>query len=114
MPDVDVTETDDTPVLTTLAAMTAVSLEECGLGERDLMMARISALAAVGAPATSYLLNAGMAVDTGMTLEDVQGILVAIAPVIGTARTMTAAANIAEALGFAVAVMEAELEAETT
>ena len=32
--------------------------------------------------------------------------LVAVAPIIGTARTMSAAINITEALGFAIAVME--------
>jgi hypothetical protein len=33
---------------------------------------------------------------------DVQDVLVAVAPVIGTARTVAAAANIVEALGFAI------------
>jgi hypothetical protein len=42
----------------------------------------------------------------------VQNVLVTVAPIIGTARTMSAAVNITEALGFAVAVMEAELDAE--
>ena len=37
--------------------------------------------------------------------------LVAVAPIIGAARTLSAAVNITEALGFAVAVMEAELDA---
>jgi alkylhydroperoxidase/carboxymuconolactone decarboxylase family protein YurZ len=115
MPDVDVTETDeDMPVLSTITAMTAVSLEECDLEPRDTMLARVAALAAVGAPPASYHLNAGAAADVGVTIEDVQGILVAVAPIIGTARTMMAAGNITEALGFAIAVMEAELEATET
>jgi len=50
--------------------------------------------------------------ETGVTLEDVQNVLVAVAPIIGTARTMAAAVNITEALGFAIDVMEAELDAE--
>jgi alkylhydroperoxidase/carboxymuconolactone decarboxylase family protein YurZ len=104
-------DTDDTPVLDTLAAMTAASIEECDLDPRELMLARIAALAAVDAPPISYLLNAGTASDVGITLEDVQGVLVAIAPVVGTARTMSAAGNITRALGFAIAVVEAELEA---
>jgi hypothetical protein len=48
----------------------------------------------------------------GITLEDVQGVLIAVAPIIGTARSVTAAGNITRALGFAIAVLEAELEAE--
>jgi len=73
---------------------------------------RIAALAAVDAPPASYLANAGTASDVGITLEDVQGVLIAVAPVIGSPRTVSAAGNIARALGFAIAVIEAELEAE--
>jgi hypothetical protein len=110
MADVDLTE--DTPVLTTLAALTAVSVETCSLEARDLMVARIAALAAVNAPPASYVLNAGAASDAGLTLEDVQGILIAVAPVIGTPRTLLAAGNITRALGFAIAVLEDELDDE--
>jgi hypothetical protein len=103
---------EDTPLLDTLAAMTAASIAECDLDPRELMLARIAALAAVGAPPASYLANAGTASDVGITLDDVQGVLIAVAPVIGTARTVTAAGNLARALGFAIAAVEAELEAE--
>lgn len=103
---------DDTPVLDTLAAMTEASIEYTSLGNRDLMLARIAALAAVDAPAASYLLNIGPAADSGLTLEDAQGVLVAIAPIIGAPRTMSAAAKITRALGFAIRVIEAELAAE--
>jgi alkylhydroperoxidase/carboxymuconolactone decarboxylase family protein YurZ len=103
---------EETPVLDTLAAMTAVSLEASDLDNRELMLVRIAALAAVDAPAISYLMNAGAAVDSGITLEDVQGMLVAIAPIVGTARVASASAKIAEALGFMVAAVAAELEAE--
>ncbi|MDP9984746.1 hypothetical protein J2W14_004173 [Pseudarthrobacter oxydans] len=48
----------------------------------------------------------------GITLEDVQGILIAVAPVVGTPRIVAAAGNLASAPGFAIAVAEAELEAE--
>ena len=103
---------EETPVLDALADITAVSLERSTLGPRELMLARIAALAAVDAPAGSYLLNAGTAMDVGITLEDVQGILIAVAPVVGTPRIVAAAGNLASALGFAIAVAEAELEAE--
>jgi len=101
---------EDTPLLNTLAVMTAASVDACDLDERELMLARIAALVAVGAPAASYLLNVGTAVDLGITLEDVEGVLIAVAPIVGTVRTMSAAGNIARALGFAIAVMEAEAE----
>ena len=105
---------EDTPLLDTLAVMTAASVEDCDLADRELMLARIAALAAVGAPPASYLVNAGTAVDVGITLEDVQGVLIAVAPIVGTARVVTAAGNLARALGFAIEALaiEAELEAE--
>ena len=100
----------DTPVLDTIAAITAVSIENCELAPRDLMMARIAALVAVNAPPASYLVNAGTAADVGITLEDVEGILTAVAPIVGTPRTTAAVGNIARALGFAIAAIEEEDE----
>lgn len=103
---------EDTVVIDTLADMTAASLERCTLGAREHMIARLASLVAVDAPAASYLLNAGTAAEVGITLEDVQGILVAVAPIVGAPRVVEAASNIAAALGFVVAAIEAELEAE--
>ncbi len=103
---------EEAPVLAALADITAVSLERSTLNPRELMLARIAALAAVDAPAGSYLLNAGTAMDVGITLEDVQGILIAVAPIVGTPRIVAASGNLASALGFALAMAEAELEAE--
>jgi len=102
----------DSPVLDTLAAMTAESVVRCGLDANSLVAARIAALVAVDAPEVSYIAHLGVAADAGVTVEQVQNILVAVAPIVGTARTMSAAAKITEALGIAIAVVEAELEAE--
>jgi hypothetical protein len=103
---------EDTPVLNTLAEMTAVSVANSNLEAREHMLARLSALVAVDAPPASYLLNAGTASEVGISLEDVQDVLIAIAPIVGTTRVVSAAGNITRALGFAIAVAEAELEAE--
>jgi alkylhydroperoxidase/carboxymuconolactone decarboxylase family protein YurZ len=102
----------ETPILDTLAEITAVSIENGNLEPRELMLARIAALAAVDAPALSYLANVGAAVETGITLEDVQGILIAVAPIVGGPRVVSATANIARALGYEMAIAEAELEAQ--
>ena len=103
-------ETEDGPVLETIAAMTEASLERCDLAPDALLLVRIAALAAVDARPVSYLAHVGPALDAGVTVEDVQNVLVAVAPIIGTARVMSAAVNITEALGFAIAVVEAESE----
>ena len=105
---------EDSPVLDTLAEITAASIDHGSLEAREHMLTRLAALVAVDAPAMSYLVNVGAAADVGVTVEDVQGVLVAVAPIVGTPRVVSAAGNIAEALDFAidVAVAEAEAEAE--
>ena len=99
---------DDTPVLDTIADMTAASIARCGLDDDQLILVRLAVLAAVDARPVSYLAHIGPSVEAGVTLEQVQDVLVAVAPIIGTARVMAAAEHIAEALGFAIAVAEAE------
>jgi alkylhydroperoxidase/carboxymuconolactone decarboxylase family protein YurZ len=106
------TESSERPVLDTLAAMTAESVARCELDPNSLLAARIAALAAVDAPAASYLMHVGTAMDAGVTVEQVQNILIAVAPIIGTPRTVDAALNITEALGVAIAGIEDELAAE--
>ena len=59
MPDL----TSETPVLDTLAAMTAESVARCGLDENSLIATRLAALAAVDAPAGSYLVHLGPAME---------------------------------------------------
>lgn len=94
--------TGEAPVLETVLEMTAASLEHTELDPATLVLVRLAALAAVGAPTASYLMHVGPAVDSGLTLDQVQDVLVGVAPVIGSARTVSAAANIMEALGFAI------------
>lgn len=100
----------ETPVLDTLAAMTVDSIERCGLAPDMLMVARFAALAASDAPPISYAAHIELAVEAGMTAEQLQDVLVAIAPIVGTARVMTAAGNISAALGIAIAVADTEIE----
>ena len=104
--------TSDAPVLETLAAMTAESVARCGLDENSLLTARIAALVAVDAPAASYLVHVAPAAAAGVTIEQVQDIQIAVAPIVGTPRTVSAAVKITEALGVAIVAIEAELEAE--
>ena len=103
---------NETPVSDTLLAMTVASLENSDLSPRELMIARIAALVAVDAPAASYALNALPAADSDIDLDDVEDILIAVAPIVGTTRVVSATANIADGLGFAIALAEAELEEE--
>ena len=101
----------ETPVLETLADITAISVERCALPPRELMIARIAALIAVDAPPASYVANAGAAATSGVTADDAQAIMIGIAPVVGTPRVVAAAGNILRALGFEIMVAEAEMAA---
>jgi alkylhydroperoxidase/carboxymuconolactone decarboxylase family protein YurZ len=91
----------DAPVLDLLKTMTAESIEASTLDEESLMLVRIAALIAVDAPPSSYLLNIGAAGDVGIDADQVQGVLAAVAPIVGTARIASAAGNMVRALGFA-------------
>ena len=99
--------TEERPLLDTIMEMTAASMSNSNLGARELMLVRLAALTAVDAPPASYLLNLTAAVEAGLTLEDAQGVLIAVAPIIGTPRTVSATGAIARALGFALDVEKA-------
>jgi 4-carboxymuconolactone decarboxylase len=106
--------TSDTPVLDLLASMTADSVSASSLDAETLLLVRIAALVAVDASTVSYLLNLEAADQAGLEVEQVRGVLAAIAPIVGTARVVSATGRIVDALGIAleVADAEAELEAE--
>jgi 4-carboxymuconolactone decarboxylase len=101
-------QTQETPVLDLITDMTAASFEASSLDGQTLMLVRIAALVAVDAPPASYLLNLGAAGELGIDEQQVTGVLAAIAPITGGPRVVSAAGNIARALGFAMELAEAE------
>ena len=101
---------DETPILDLLASMTASSLDVSDLDSETLMLVRIAALVAVDAPPASYLMNLGAAGEAGVTSDQVQGVLAAVAPIVGTTRIVSAAGKMARALGLAVALEGLEEE----
>ena len=105
-------ESAEYPVLDLLKSMTADSLDASDLDPGTLMLVRIAALVAIDAPPASYLLNLGVASELGIGAEDIQDVLTAIAPIVGTARVVSASGNIMRALGFAIEVAELETELE--
>ena len=86
--------TNETPLLDLLAKMTVDSVAVSSLEPKELMLVRIAALAAVDAPAISYATNTEAAVAVGVDAEAVRGVLAAIAPIVGTARVVSATGNI--------------------
>jgi 4-carboxymuconolactone decarboxylase len=99
---------NDTPVLTLLARMTADSLETSTLDPATLMLVRVAALVAVGAPPVSYALNLEVGGELGLDAEDLRGVLTAIAPIVGTARVAAATGNIVKALAAEIEIAALE------
>ena len=87
-------QTHESPVLDLLTKMTMDSIEASSLDPKTLMLVRIAGLVAVDAPPASYLLNIGAAGEVDVDAEDVQGVLLALAPIVGTARIASAATKL--------------------
>lgn len=102
----------DNPLLDTVLEMTAASVDRVDFSDEALMLVRLAALVAVDAPAASYLVNLGAGAQTALTLEDARSVLIAVAPIVGAPRVVSAAGKITEALGLALAIALNELEAE--
>ena len=102
----------DQPVLDTLTEMTAVSVDHNSLSPREYVLARLAAMIAVDAPPISWMATAPAVTESGLTMDDVQGVMIAVAPVVGGPRVMAAGGHILRALDMAIAVADAELAAE--
>ena len=102
----------DGPVLETLTDMTAASIDHNSLSPREYLLARLAAMIAVDAPPLSWYATAPAIEESGMTAEDIQGVMIAVAPVVGGPRVMAAGGHILRALGIAIAVTEAEMADE--
>jgi len=97
-----------TPVLDVLAAMTVAAVETTTLDPALQILVRFAALVAQDAAPASYLFHFGAGADQGLTLEDAQQVLVTLAPLVGTARIVSATSKIERALGLALAVISTD------
>jgi 4-carboxymuconolactone decarboxylase len=99
-------EESGSPILDLLAGMNAAGIEASSLDAESLMLVRLAALVAVDAPPISYVLNMEMAGVTDISADDVQGMLAAIAPIVGSARVASAAGKMVRALGIELALAD--------
>ena len=102
----------ENPLLDTIIDINAVSLANLDASLEAVLLVRLAALVAVDAPPSSYLITFRAAEGTLLDLEDARNVLIAVAPIVGTPKVVDAAANIAQALGLALAIDEALLDAE--
>ena len=82
-----------------LISMQERVLEATGLDPETFQLVQIAALAAVDGCPVSWLANLEAADEIDLGLEKVLGTLMAIAPIIGTPRVITAGARIVHAMG---------------
>jgi Carboxymuconolactone decarboxylase family len=98
--------TTSTPVLDTIIDINAASIEHSQLSPREMMLARLAAMVAVDAPPASYMANARPSIGSGITQQDVQEVMIAVAPIVGTAKVVSAGGNMLRALDMAITVAD--------
>ena len=96
----------DAPVLETLLEMNIDAAERSGLDAETYLLVRLAALVAMDAAPVSYLITLGAGAEAGLTMEKAQAVLVAIAPVVGSARVTAAAGAIIRGVLGAAALEE--------
>jgi 4-carboxymuconolactone decarboxylase len=103
-------QASESPILDLLMTMNLAGIEASSLDAQSLMLVRMAALVAVDAPPVSYMLNLRMADEVDLDAETVEGMLAAIAPIVGSARVASAAGKIVRALGLELSLAELEQE----
>jgi hypothetical protein len=84
-----------------LAGMATEAFQASGLDHDTLVLVWLAALVALDAPTESYLMNLGAASQTAVSVERVHQVLTALAPIVRTARVLSATSRIMELLGTA-------------
>jgi alkylhydroperoxidase/carboxymuconolactone decarboxylase family protein YurZ len=73
-----------------------------GLDQKTHALVRLGASMAIKAAASSYQSNIDMALAAGASVDEIVGTLIAVAPDVGVVRTVSAAPELALALGYDV------------
>jgi hypothetical protein len=102
----------ENPLIDTIVEMNALAIAKLDVSLEGLLLVRLAALVAVDAPPASYLVTLGAGADSLLGLEDVRNVLIAIAPVVGSPKIVSAVRNIGEALGMAISLEEFLAEPE--
>jgi alkylhydroperoxidase/carboxymuconolactone decarboxylase family protein YurZ len=73
-----------------------------GLDQKTHALVRLGASLAIEAAASSYQANVDMALASGASVDEIVGTLIAVAPDVGVVRAVSAAPELALALGYDV------------
>ncbi len=99
---------NDETFIENIVSMQLDNIEASGLDPKTHALARLGALVALDAAPASYQWNVGMALAAGATVDEITGVLIAVAPTVGIAKVVSAAPELALAIGYDV---ESSLEA---
>jgi 4-carboxymuconolactone decarboxylase len=99
-------QASESPILDLLATMNRAGIEASKLDPQSLMLVRMAALVALDAAPVSYMLNLEMAGEVDLDPEQIEGMLAAIAPIVGSARVASAAGKMVRALGLEISLAE--------
>jgi alkylhydroperoxidase/carboxymuconolactone decarboxylase family protein YurZ len=99
---------NDERFVESVLAIQLTNIEASKLDPKTHSLARLGALIALDAAPASYQWNIGMALAAGASPEEIVGVLIAVAPTVGLARVVSAAPELALAIGYDV---DAALEA---
>jgi alkylhydroperoxidase/carboxymuconolactone decarboxylase family protein YurZ len=75
------------------------NIEQSGLDARTWSLVRLAALISIDAAPASYIWHITTAQESGVTGDEIVGVLIALAPTVGLARIVAAAPEIAIGLG---------------
>ena len=73
-----------------------------GLDDRSHSLIRIGALVALNAAPPAYMNSVEAALNSGGSRDEIVGVLIAVLPIVGVARVVSAAPNLGLALGYDV------------
>ena len=106
-----VTNESQTPVLEALTEMSLAPLANLKeLDAESVMLVRFAALVALDAPPLSYLVHLAVEGEAGLDQGKVEEVLLVLAPLVGSARIVSAGSKMARAIGLAVLGAEAAAE----
>jgi 4-carboxymuconolactone decarboxylase len=91
--------THDMSIIESLLAMQIENIAESGLDPKTHALVRIAALIAVDAAPASFMWQIGIALESGVTPDEIIGVVIALAPTVGMAKIVATAPEIALALG---------------
>jgi alkylhydroperoxidase/carboxymuconolactone decarboxylase family protein YurZ len=98
-----ISDNDDTAIADLVAIRVEEAVESSDLDAKTFSLVNLAALIATGGDDASYLLHVGAALDAGASVDEVTGVLTAIAPNVGVFKMVAAADPLATALGITLA-----------